>query len=228
MVLRSFGLIFGAIGALALLIVLIFTIGNLTFISQAATANGTVINLKQGGRAYFPVIRFSTSAGQAIQFTGNNGSSPPEFQIGQNVKVFYKPDNPASSAKADSFLSFWFEAMLAGIFALIFGGIGLVCYSFYYFIQRKIKWLQRHGQRVIGQVSSIRLNTHVRNRGKSPRVVTVHWLNPQSGRMHTFTSGNIWLEPLPFEAGSPISILIDPSNLNRYYVDPAALPLGTS
>jgi hypothetical protein len=147
MVLRLLGLIFGGIGAFALLIALFFTIGNLTFISGAATANGTVVNLRQGGRGtYYPVVQFSTADGRSIQFSAQVGSNPPDVQVGQTVKVYYNQANPADSAKADTFLSFWFETVLAGIFTGIFGGIGLVCLTIYYFIQRKIKWLQRQGQ----------------------------------------------------------------------------------
>ncbi len=225
MIEKIMGLVFGGIGAVNLVIVLFFTIGNLNFISQAATAEGEVIRLNgKNSEVYNSVIRFTTSNGQVIQFTNSVGSNPPEFQIGQKVKVYYNLDNPAGSAVPDSFLSFWFRPLLFGLFTLIFGGIGSGFYLAYYFAQQKMKWLQRNGQRVTAQIVSIQLNTRVRNQGKSPHVIVAQWLNPQSGQMHSFTSGNIWLDPLPFTPGSSISILFDPNNLRRYYIDTS--PIG--
>ncbi len=223
MVARIIGLGFGAIAGVALLILGFVTIGNLTFISQASTANGTVIKFRSGGRGVYPVISFITADGRSVQFTGPVGSNPPEFEIGQTVKVYYNQDNPVGSAKPDSLLSLWFYAGLAGIFAVIFGVLGLSFYSAFFIRQRRIKWLQQNGQRITGEVANIRLNTNVRNMRKSPNVITVHWVDPKSGQIITFKSDNIWLDPLPFSPGSPINILVDPNNLKRFYVDTSPL-----
>lgn len=228
MVAKILGLIFGGTGAVALLIVLFFTIGNLTFISQASVADGTVIRVQRAGNGYNAEINFTTSDGRAIQFTSLVQSNPPEFEVGQKVRVYYNLNNPAESAKPDSFLSFWFWPGLFGIFVVVFGGIGLVCYSIYYFSQRKIKWLQRNGQRVTGHITSIRLNSAVRNRRKSPHKVQVHWSDPRNGQTHSFESANIWLDPLPFSPGDELSVLIDPKNIRRYYVDTSSSPVRTT
>jgi hypothetical protein len=70
-----------------------------TFLATAATAWGEVIDLetrraygRQGKRSYVysidhPVVRFPLPDGEMVQFTSQIGSTPPEFQVGQSVKV---------------------------------------------------------------------------------------------------------------------------------------------
>jgi hypothetical protein len=221
MVTKILAICFGAIGAVALLATLFFVIGNVTFISQAATAEGTVTRLQQGGNKYRAVIDFTTSDGRDIEFISPVNSNPPEFEVEQKVRVYYKLDDPTGSARPDSFISLWFWPILSGIFTVVFGVLGLGFFSVYFLNQRKIKWLRRNGQRVIGHITKITLNTHVRNGGKSPRVVWVQWRDPQNGQALTFRSDNVWLEPLPFAPGMEIPVLIDPKNIGRYYVDTA-------
>lgn len=225
MIAKIMGLTFGAIGAVALLVVLFFAIINFIFLSQAATAEGTVTTVQQSGRGFNALISFPTSDGRVIQFTSPINTRPPEFTVGQKVRVYYNPDDPAGSARPDSFISLWFWPFLAGIFAVVFGLIGLGFYSVYYLNQRKINWLRQNGQRVTGQVSQVRLNPSVRNRGKSPHQVWVQWRDPKNGQTHTFKSANIWLDPVPFSPGMEVSVLVDPKNTARYHVDiPSTLP----
>ncbi len=127
MVSKVLAIIFGAIGGGFLLITLFFVISTNMFISQASVAEGTVISAAppDTGRRSAAQIRFNDANGQVVQFTTNVNSNPPEFQLGQKVRIYYNLADPQSSARADSFLSLWFLSGLFGLFALIFGGIGL-------------------------------------------------------------------------------------------------------
>jgi hypothetical protein len=228
MVAKILSYIFGAIGAVAFVLMLFLVITTFTFISQASTTEGTVTKVQRAGRGFNAVIGFNTLNGRAVEFTTPGSTNPPEFQVGQRVRIYYNPDNPASSARPDSFYSLWFWQLFPGIFALIFGGLGLAFFSVYFFNQRKIKWLRRYGQTVTGQIDRIQLNTAVRNGRKSPYIAWVHWRNPENGRTYTFKSDNIWLDPLPFSPGAEVNVLIDPANIGRYHVDISSLPVRQS
>jgi hypothetical protein len=212
--------IFGLIGLGFLVIALIFGITTQLFISQASVAQGTVIGAASpdSGRRSSALIRFSTSDGQVVQFNSPVQSNPPEFHLGQTVRVYYNLSDPQSSARPDSWLSLWFWTGLAGLLGLVFGLVGAGFFSAWYLNYRKQKWLQRHGQRLTAVITAIRQNTHVRNRGKSPYVIEARPREPRKG-VNYFKSGNLWDNPAPLIPGDEISVLIDPRNARRYLVE---------
>jgi hypothetical protein len=212
--------IFGLIGLGFLVIALIFGITTQLFISQASVAQGTVIGAASpdSGRRSSALIRFSTSDGQVVQFNSPVQSNPPEFHLGQTVRVYYNLSDPQSSARPDSWLSLWFWTGLAGLLGLVFGLVGAGFFSAWYLNYRKQKWLQRHGQRLTAVITAIRQNTHVRNRGKSPYIIEARPREPLKG-VNYFKSGNLWANPAPFIPGGEISVLIDPRNARRYHVE---------
>jgi hypothetical protein len=106
-----------------------------TFLATAATAWGEVIDLetrraygRQGKRSYVysiyhPVVRFPLPDGEMVQFTSQIGSTPPEFQVGQSVKVLYHPAQP-QSARIQGFWELWGQATFCaglGVILLFFG-----------------------------------------------------------------------------------------------------------
>jgi len=212
---------FGGAGLVCLLIALVFGVSTQLFLSQASVADGTVIGPRnpESGRKYASTISFTTANGQAVQFTTSVSSSPPEFQLGQKVKIYYSPDNPEASARPDSFLSLWFLPGLFGLLALIFGGLGIGFYMVDFLNRRKIKWLQTNGQRVTAVVSEVRLNTSLKNRGKSPYVVTAQWRNPANSQLYSFKSNSLWVEPAPVAPGKEVSVLVDPKDFGRYHME---------
>ena len=219
MVARIIGKVFGIFGAVMFLIALVFMVTTLLFISQASVATGTVLRESFGGRTYRATISFITAAGQDVQFDSSVRTSPPEFQVGQKVRVYYNQDDPGGSARVDSFISLWFLPGLFALLGLVFSAIGTAFYLVYFLNKRKQQWLQRNGQRLTAEVSSVRLNTSVRNRGKSPYVIMAQWHDPTNGMVRTFRSNNLWRDPAPFSPGDKVSVLVDPRNYGRYYVD---------
>ncbi|MEI6046152.1 MAG: DUF3592 domain-containing protein [Chloroflexota bacterium] len=128
---------FGVVGGVCLIVVFFIVASNIQFLSQAQVAEGTVINNirpKSTSKAMAPQIRFSTTDGQTIVFASNVSSNPPEFQVGQKIKVLYNPKAPQASPRPDSFISMWLPPILLAPFALIFSGIG-----FQYFTQSFLK-----------------------------------------------------------------------------------------
>jgi hypothetical protein len=221
MITKIFSIIFGGIGAAFLVVTLIFVASNVAFLGEASVANGTVIQLQLTDKksAYQPVITFSTTTGQQVQFTDTVASNPPQFTVGQSVKVYYKPDDPAGSARVDSLLSFWFLPGLFGIFTLVFGGIGTGFFTAGYLKRQKQKWLQLNGQTVTAEITDVQLNRGVRVNGKSPYIIFAQWYNPENKLTYSFKSDSIWQLPANLAPGSTINVMVDPRNFKRYRIN---------
>lgn len=75
------------------------------------------------GRRYYPEIVFEVD-GERNEFSGHQGSSRRRFDIGEQVRVAYNPDN-LSDARIDSFAGIWGRPMVllltSGVFALAGG-----------------------------------------------------------------------------------------------------------
>jgi hypothetical protein len=54
--------------------------------SYSTTQDGTTVS-----GAYYPVVDFTTAAGETIRFTDGAGSLPPDYEIGATVPVLYDP-----------------------------------------------------------------------------------------------------------------------------------------
>jgi len=224
MVTKTLSRVFGGIGGAFLLVVLFLVANGLNFKRHASMATGTVIRQESTGRQGFkPTIRFTTAAGQSIEFASSVSSSPPEFEVGQTVRVLYLPDDPADSAKVDSIVSFWFVPGLFGLFALTFGGIGTAFFMRGLMKQRMQEWLRLNGRTITADIVDVRINTSIRMGGKSPYVVVARWEDPVRRIASTFRSDPIWTMQKQLSVGDTITVTVDPNNLERYHVNVGAM-----
>jgi hypothetical protein len=111
-----------AFGVMFVLVACGFAIRDLVRTVGAEVTTGEVIAMNaesgsNGGTLYRPTVRFMTDRGP-VTFTGFVAASPPNYAIGESVRVYYDRSDP-SSAVIDSFV----ERML---FQTVFGGIGIV------------------------------------------------------------------------------------------------------
>ena len=87
------------------------------FLSSTEIATGTVVDFNlsssdDGGSAYCPVIDFTTNAGEPVKYYANVCSSPPSYEIGEQVEVLYDPQN----IKRVQLKNFW--AQYTGVIVL--------------------------------------------------------------------------------------------------------------
>ncbi len=65
---------------------------------QGIEAPGEVVSFVQNcdddGCTYAPVVRFKTQEGQSVSYESSFSSSPPAYDVGESVQVFYSPENP--------------------------------------------------------------------------------------------------------------------------------------
>ncbi|MDZ8050494.1 MAG: DUF3592 domain-containing protein [Aulosira sp. ZfuVER01] len=134
-----FGSIFAGIGSIFAVTGVIFVVNTHSFVGTAESIQGTVIDLKlrsstdskgRSSSAYYPVVKFTPSAGEPTIFESNTGSQLPSFTKGQQVEVIYNPQK-LNSAMINSWFELWFlPTMFTGMGSLLvlIGGSVLVTY----------------------------------------------------------------------------------------------------
>ena len=95
---KIFALVFGGIGAVLLLIGGLVFYNEQKFLKKAEVVNGTVVDYNlssstDGGSTYCPVIDFNTKNAEPVRFYANVCSSPPSYNIGEQVEVVYDPED---------------------------------------------------------------------------------------------------------------------------------------
>ncbi|WP_085901275.1 DUF3592 domain-containing protein [Kiloniella majae] len=225
--------IFMSVGLITLSVMGIWSYTTHNFVDNAHSAQGTVIDLIQSRSSsssstsnsyvYRPEVIFQTATGEEVTFQSSTGSNPPAYNRGEKVSVLYNPENP-QDAKIDGTLSLWLGPLILGVIGFIFSafGIGL---SVYFYKKEKLKnYLLRHGSHVTARIDSITENTSVRVNGRYPFQITAQWQDPVSGTLHLFKSDNIWFNPTDHIQRDTVTVLVDQSDPEKYFVDLSFLP----
>ena len=109
---RGIGIALLAGGAVYVFVILSFT-------DRAVHAEGQVVKMdtvrnaapfmdqvEGSGVIYYPVVRFKTQDGKAVDFRAASGSQHPAYSIGDRVPVMYDPSNPKDS-RIDTVWGVW-------------------------------------------------------------------------------------------------------------------------
>ena len=126
--------IFTGIAILMLLIAGISSVNNIRKITREQSASGRVTDVKmersyvnEDDRVveefYYPVVEFVASDGRRRNIQMSEGSSPPSYEVGDDVVVLYEPDHPID-ARINSLSSTILMWILPGITGII--GIGFL------------------------------------------------------------------------------------------------------
>jgi hypothetical protein len=78
---------------------------------------------EQNATSYAPRFTFKNDYGRAYTVTSSVQSNPPEFAVGEQVRVRYIRSNP-SSAKLDSFWQLWLVPFVCTSLGIFFSGAG--------------------------------------------------------------------------------------------------------
>ena len=89
-----FGLIFYGVGAG-------LTYRQSTMEHQGFEVPGEVVSFVQrcddDGCTYAPVVRFQTKDGRSVSYESDFSSSPPAYDLGESVQIFYSLENPENA-----------------------------------------------------------------------------------------------------------------------------------
>ena len=126
--------IFTGVAILMLLIAGISAVNNVRKINREESAPGRVTDVKMERsyvneedrvveEFYYPVVEFMASDGRRRNIQMSEGSSPPSYEVGDEVTVLYEPDHPID-ARIQSLSSTVLMWILPGITGII--GIGFL------------------------------------------------------------------------------------------------------
>jgi len=198
-----------------------------SFIERATETKGTVIDLvasrSSDSTSYYPVVVFEDASGRQIKFQSGSGSNPPSFNRGERVSVLYEPAAP-ESARINSFFSLWGVAVIVGGMGLVFGLVGGGMVLFGILKGRSKAYLEEHGTEVLAKFASVEQNTSLTVNGRNPFRIVCQWQHPQTGELHMFRSDNLWFDPSDHIQQEAVPVLVDESNLKRYWVNTSFLP----
>lgn len=188
------------------------------FLKTAERSSGTVIeNIQKvsskGKYTYSPLIEFYDQNGEKTTFESLNSSNPPSYSIGQKVQVLYQPTHP-QSAKIDSFHDFWLGPILSGILGFLFFGIGFGTLVKIILRKRLIARLQQSGMRVTAKVLQVK-SVKTSDRKYGYKIVAQY---ETEGKVYLFESDLLAFKPDNF-LESEISVLVDPADYRKNYVD---------
>jgi Protein of unknown function (DUF3592) len=117
------------VGPLFVFLALAFVIHTEIFLHESIATEGTITALmpKQDGSdasvTYAPMFTFTAKDRQSYTVTSNASANPPEFKVGEKIRVLYEPDRP-DGARIDSFWQLWSLAMIFGIVGTVTTGAG--------------------------------------------------------------------------------------------------------
>lgn len=122
-----FGGIFGGVGLILLTAAIIIYYNQAESRKDTVMVKGKVIDMSssrgsKGGTYYSPIVAFSFN-GQDYRITSEVASSPPAFEIDEEVSLFVNPAKPQET-QIDSFMENWFVVGLLGFMGTIFTIIG--------------------------------------------------------------------------------------------------------
>lgn len=192
------------------------------FLDNAHRAEGTVIalhrSMSDSGASYFPVIAFSTRAGESVEFRSNSGGNPPNHKVGDKVAVRYLPDEPYQ-AKEDEFLALWGFVMIAGLFGLLLFAIGVGAFVFPYLKRGRVEKLKQQGLSVLADIKAVRVNTSISINGRHPYQILATWKDPKTNIEREFVSDNIWADLSTRRVPEKVKVYHDGKNSSNYHVE---------
>lgn len=220
---KKFSITFVTVGALLLCVTAFLFSKQQSFLSTAIATQGSVVQLltiHKGG--YTPLVRFETSDGEVVEVTAKSSSSPPLYDLGEKVTVYYQSYDP-EGAQISGFFSMWWIHFLLGGIGTLFVLVGAVFMIPVGYNPRILTRLKQTGIAVEAKVSDVYLNELVTYNGLHPFQVSAKWMNPQSGEEVTFLSADLWSDPTEQLASEYVTVFIDRKKPERYFMD---LPQG--
>jgi len=105
------------------------------WLSRSFSAIGTidsvseVVDQQNSGINYAPTFTFSAADGKEYTVTSGVASNPPDFEVGEHVRVRYLPNHP-KSAEIDSFWQLWLVSVVCGGLGAVFTTAGYLLFRY--------------------------------------------------------------------------------------------------
>lgn len=123
---RIIKFVFGLVGVLMLVGAGLLYQNTTKFVASASRAQGEVIDLlrvessrRNSSDTWRPMVHFKLPSGEIIEFTPSSSSSPPAYDKGEIVEVFFNPADP-KDARLNGFFDLWGGAAIVGGLGAVF------------------------------------------------------------------------------------------------------------
>lgn len=212
---------------------------NLTFQNQAGQAEGVVTALdyrrssSSSGGTYYPEVRWRAPDGNDYRFTGDFGTSPSAYDVGERVKVFYDPQD-YHDVRLGGFFGTWGLPAILFLFGGIFGLFVWLTIRKGGHHSKDEQWLRLHGRDVqadvVDDINELppHLQKIIRFLMPDPdllqeKVTTgalmLRWTDPATGKTHYYNPKDIPTEiETKAHADGYLHLRIDPDKPQRFIV----------
>jgi len=203
------GLVCGGLGVSGL-------ISRHRILNEGIKTTATILELAPSskGSSVAPVVGFQDEQGFDIVYHSNIYTNMSDYNVGQEIAVWYLPSNPESEVVLDE--SDWM-VYFPFIFMFTHGGVGIGGIVWLERKRRLRKWLNDYGQEVKARFKKVDIHS-----GKSTHYsILCEWKDPYTGIIHEFRSdySNSNPEGLLAPNDGLLRVLLDPANPKRYWVD---------
>ena len=100
----------------------VLTTGNVVGMTERPDNDG---DDEDDGPMYAPIIRFTTTKGEVVEFTSSTWSRPPEYEPGEAVQILYQPADPSRAEIESAFHRYGSAAILGGT-GLVLAAVGAI------------------------------------------------------------------------------------------------------
>lgn len=212
--------VFASLGVIFLGAAVYFLQNNLLFIRTSERAEGIVTAL-EGETTKRAVVEYKV-ADKTYTIYSSLNTNPPALLTGDQVAVLYPPDQPAAG-RINEFFDFWFLPIFFSFTGFSFGGVGMGMIVRKRWRGHSIAQLQATGQRLSTKFQKVEENTSLTVNGEHPYRIVTQYKDP-SNEIHIFKSENLWFDPSDYIRQKEITVLVDPDNFKKYYMDVSFLP----
>jgi len=201
---------------------------NEEFRLHALKTEGVVVDFAQhrsdeNSITYSTVVEFKDQNEHIIRFSSSISSSSPGYHRGNQVTVFYNPDNP-QEAQIDSFMENWFGTIILGGLGALFTLLGagfLISQINKYRVKR---WLNTHGMPIQVKLKEINQDTSINVNDRHPWRLYSEWQHPVTGKVYLFESDPIWFDPTDYMNREYLNVLVNADNPKQYHMNIDFLP----
>jgi hypothetical protein len=110
-------------------VAILFFMRTRNFLEGSLSAEGVVVDFgtryQDGSTYYHPIVEYDLPNGETVVFQSGAGSKPPAYSVGEEVQVFYDPEDP-KDARIDDWLDLYLVTLILGLMAFIFGILAAV------------------------------------------------------------------------------------------------------
>lgn len=198
-----------------------------TFMRQAVSAQGTVVEIRQRQRgdatSYNALVRVEGPGGVSFVFSAGSGRKRQHFEVGESVPVLYTSGD-GRRVMLDTPLRLWGQsAVLAAIGSPLFliGAAYCIRSTARRFRKRR---LQKHGDLLETCFLRVDRDQTTRKSGVHPYVIVCRWFDPDTSQVHDFKSEHIWFDPERFIGVTAIRVWRHTQKHHKYHVDVSFLP----